>query len=77
MEDSKKSADRTVGLDLGDRQGHYCILDAHGEKLEEGSLAAWRIHFDKGTQGDLGDLPIQNIALRKARQDKDLKRGFT
>ena len=29
----------TVGLDLGDRVSHYCILESHGEVMEEGRVA--------------------------------------
>lgn len=59
MEDSKKSADRTVGLDLGDRQGHYCILDAQGERVEEGSLAMTKAAL----QGRFGSGDRMRIAL--------------
>jgi transposase len=30
----------TMGLDLGDRRHHYCVLDAAGRVLDEGSIAA-------------------------------------
>lgn len=40
----------TVGLDLGDRFSHYCLLNADGEAIEEGRLqsteAALRRHFE-------------------------------
>src|SRR5215471_21347222 len=40
---------RTVGLDLGDRFCHYCILDEEGEVMEEGRTkteeSALRKHF--------------------------------
>ena len=40
---------RTVGLDLGDRFCHYCILDQAGEVMEEGRMkteeSALRKHF--------------------------------
>jgi transposase len=32
----------TIGIDLGDRWGHYCILDEHGEVLEEGRVPMTR-----------------------------------
>jgi hypothetical protein len=40
---SKKAAagskpSRTVGLDLGDKFCHYCILDGEGEVMEEGRV---------------------------------------
>ena len=28
----------TIGIDLGDRYSHYCVLDREGEVLEEGRL---------------------------------------
>ena len=34
--------DRTVGLDVGDRVTHYCILDREGEILEEGRFKSTR-----------------------------------
>ena len=34
--------DRTVGLDVGDRVTHYCILDLEGEILEEGRFKSTR-----------------------------------
>jgi transposase len=49
----------TVGLDLGDRFSHYCLLNAEGEVIEEGRMqtteAALRRHF--------GDGPCLRIAL--------------
>jgi transposase len=49
----------TVGLDLGDRFSHYCLLNADAEVIEEGRIrsteAALRLHFE-------GE-PRQRIAL--------------
>jgi transposase len=49
----------TVGLDLGDRYSHYCILNEEGDVIEEGRIqsteAALRRHFE-------GE-PRQRIAL--------------
>ncbi len=28
----------TIGIDLGDRYSHYCVLDKGGEVLEEGPM---------------------------------------
>jgi transposase len=40
----------TVGLDLGDRYSHYCLLNADGDLVEEGRIrsteAALRRHFE-------------------------------
>lgn len=53
--DSKNAAamtkpSRTVGLDLGDKFCHYCILDGDGEVMEEGRIkteeGALRKHFE-------------------------------
>lgn len=54
---SKTEADRTVGLDLGDRQSHYCILDAQGERQEEGQLATKEAAF-RGRFGTCGKMRI-------------------
>lgn len=34
----KQRPDRTVGVDLGDRFSHYCVLNGDGEVLEEGRV---------------------------------------
>ena len=40
----------TVGLDLGDRYSHYCLLNREGEVIEEGRMqsteAALQRHFE-------------------------------
>ena len=40
---------RVVGIDLGDRKSHYCVLDEDGRVIEEGSVqstpAAFKAHF--------------------------------
>jgi len=40
----------TMGLDMGDRFSHYCLLNGDGEAIEEGRLqsseAAFRRHFE-------------------------------
>jgi len=39
-----------MGLDLGDRYSHYCLLNSDGEVVEEGRVqsteAALRRHFE-------------------------------
>jgi transposase len=49
----------TVGLDLGDRYSHYCLLNEEGDLVEEGRIqsteTAFRRHF--------GGEPRQRIAL--------------
>jgi len=41
---------RVVGIDLGDRKGHYCVLNEDGAVIEEGSVqstpAAFKAHFE-------------------------------
>ncbi len=32
-------ATMTIGIDLGDRKSHICVLDAAGEIVEEGRIA--------------------------------------
>jgi hypothetical protein len=45
----KDRATITVGLDLGDRFSHYCVLNEEGDVIEEGRTpstdVAWRRHF--------------------------------
>ncbi len=40
---------RVVGIDLGDRKSHYCVLDEDGRVFEEGAVqstpAAFKAHF--------------------------------
>ena len=36
---SRKMAERTMGLDLGDKNSHYCVLDREGEEIETGRVA--------------------------------------
>ena len=40
----------TLGLDMGDRHSHYCLLNGDGEAIEEGRIqsteAALRRHFE-------------------------------
>jgi transposase len=41
--------ERTIGIDLGDRKSHYCVLNEHGAVIEEGCVqstpAAFLKHF--------------------------------
>jgi transposase len=45
-----QSGQLTVGIDLGDKFSHYCILDRAGDVLEEGRIRttadALRAHFE-------------------------------
>ena len=46
----KEKPDRTVGVDLGDRFSHYCVLNGDGEVMEEGRIrtseGAFRRHWE-------------------------------
>lgn len=49
----------SVGLDLGDRSTHYCILDEQGEILKQGSVPT----TSAGLRGLLEKLPASRVAL--------------
>lgn len=50
METTKDKPGMTVGLDLGDRYSHYCLLNEECDVVEEGRIqsteAAFRRHFE-------------------------------
>lgn len=50
METTKDKPGMTLGLDLGDRHSHYCLLNEECEVVEEGRMqsteAAFRRHFE-------------------------------
>jgi transposase len=50
METTKDKPAITVGLDLGDRYSHYCLLNEEGEVVEQGRIQsteiAFRRHFE-------------------------------
>lgn len=49
----------TVGLDLGDRYSHYCILNQDGDVIEEGRCAT----TEAGLRQHFADTPRMRIAL--------------
>jgi transposase len=49
----------TIGLDLGDRNSRYCILDEAGEKVSEGSLPT----TEAGLSSLFAKMPASRIAL--------------
>jgi hypothetical protein len=49
----------TIGLDLGDRFSHYCILDEGGEVLRENRVPT----TPKGIEEVFGKIPPSRIAL--------------
>jgi transposase len=46
----KERPEKTVGIDLGDRFSHYCVLNRDGEVIEEGRVRtngeAFRLHWE-------------------------------
>jgi transposase len=54
-----KQSKLTIGLDLGDRSSHYCILDEAGNVLLEHNLPT----TPKGTQQVFSRIPRSRIAL--------------
>ena len=49
----------TIGLDLGDRNSHYCILDEAGEVVSEGQLPTTKTGF----QSLFEKMPSSRVAL--------------
>lgn len=49
----------TVGIDLGDRFSHYCVLNEYSEVIEEGRMATTRAALEKHFRGEGG----QRIAV--------------
>jgi transposase len=49
----------TVGLDLGDRTSHYCILDEAGNVVSRGSA----VTSEPGLQAVFGKMPTSRVAL--------------
>lgn len=45
---SRKSGPITIGIDLGDKMSHYCVLAADGEKLYEGKVATRKQALGEG-----------------------------
>ena len=42
----------TVGIDLGDRFSHYCVLNEYSEVIEEGRMATTRAALEKHFRGE-------------------------
>src|SRR5947209_17777376 len=49
----------TVGIDLGDRHSHYCVLNEDGEVIEEGRIATTEVALRRQLEGE----PRQRIAM--------------
>lgn len=54
-----KQVSVTIGIDLGDRFSHYCILNADGDAIETGGIKTSREAFTAHFQ----DVPRARIAL--------------
>ena len=70
---SRVEAGMTVGLDLGDKFSHFCVLDASGETLEEGRVATTR----KGLLQRFGNLPSSRVALEVGTHSPWIERLLT
>jgi len=55
----REKPERTVGLDLGDRFSHYCVLQEQGEVIEEGRIPT----TEKGLRQQFAHGPRLRIAL--------------
>lgn len=49
----------TIGVDIGDRTSHYCVLDAKGEVVEEGKLGTTKT----GLNALFEELPTVRVAI--------------
>lgn len=49
----------TVGLDLGDRRSHYCMLNVDGEVVEEGRIATTEAGLRRQFEGE----PAMRVAM--------------
>lgn len=58
-ERSRKGSEMTIGLDLGDKFSHFCVLDDAGEVLEEGRVAT----TTRGLSQRFASLAASRVAL--------------
>src|SRR5579862_6996817 len=63
----------TIGLDLGDRSSHYCILDKTGNVILEHSLAT----TPKGMRQVFSRIPRSRIALETGTHSPWVSRQLT
>ena len=49
----------TIGVDIGDRTSHYCVLDVKGEVVEEGKLGTTKT----GLNALFEELPTVRVAI--------------
>lgn len=71
MSKSSKAIGETIGIDLGDKMSHYCVVDEAGQVMEEGrfrnqassiqkhfSMHRVRIAMETGAQSARGTAAI-------------------
>jgi transposase len=63
----------TIGVDLGDRNSRYCVLDEQGEVILEGSVATTK----KGLAQAFGSKPRSRIALEVGTHSPWVSRNLT
>src|SRR5271169_6175786 len=68
-----KQAKLTIGLDLGDRASHYCMLDEAGNVILERSLPTTR----NGIRQAFGRIPRSRIALETGTHSPWVSRQLT
>ena len=68
-----KEHQRTIGLDLGDRTSHYCILNEAGEVIWESKVPT----TPKGIKEVFGRIPRSQIALETGTHSPWISRQLT
>ena len=68
-----KEHQRTIGMDLGDRSSHYCILNEAGEVIWESKLPT----TPKGIEEVFGRIPRSRIALETGTHSPWVSRQLT
>ena len=68
-----KESQRTVGLDLGDRASHYCVLNEAGEVILESKVST----TPKGIEEVFSKIPQSRIALETGTHSPWVSRQLT
>ena len=68
-----KENQRTIGMDLGDRSSHYCVLNEAGEVIWESKLPT----TPKGMEEVFGRIPRSRIALETGTHSPWVSRQLT
>jgi transposase len=68
-----KENQRTIGMDLGDRSSHYCVLNEAGEVIWESKLPT----TPKGMEEVFGSIPRSRIALETGTHSPWVSRQLT